>query len=276
MHANNAPLRGFKQQYYEGGVRVPFIVSWPDRLKGGRKCDVPVCSIDILPTALVAAGVSPPKKTVLDGKNMLPVLEGKAKHLHDHLFWSSGGLTGKWAVRSGDWKLVTVKDNTELFDLSKDIGEKTNLAKKHPATVALLTKLYAQWLDKMAEPNSRQPKRWHPGLKPRKKKNREEIRKKRREERRKKKLEARKKQKGKRSEGVTFRWRRVTVPNAPLVYPTAPATSFVVKKATIPLGLTSSPSRRSGGTSIVEFTTLGLFSSGFTMVAWCRTPSWFC
>ena len=53
MHANNAPLRGFKQQDYEGGVRVPFIVSWPAQLRGSAKCDVPVWSIDILPLALV-------------------------------------------------------------------------------------------------------------------------------------------------------------------------------------------------------------------------------
>ncbi len=172
MEANNAPLRGYKQQYYEGGVRVPFIVSWPDRLKGGQRCNVPVSSFDILPTALAATGVKTRKNVQLDGKNMLPALEGKVEKLHDHLFWSSGGLSGKWAVRSGKWKLVTVKDKTELFDLSKDIGESTDLVKQNPTEVKRLTRIYNQWLDQMAEPNSRQPKRWYPGLKAPRKKNR--------------------------------------------------------------------------------------------------------
>ncbi|MGF1582302.1 MAG: sulfatase-like hydrolase/transferase [Gemmataceae bacterium] len=195
MNANNAPLRGFKHSYYEGGVRVPFVVSWPARLKGGQKCDVPVSSFDILPTALAAADVTLPKKTMLDGKNMLPVLEGKAKRLHEHLFWSSGGYDGRWAVRSGKWKLVTVKDKMELFDISADISEKTNLASKNPDQVARLKKLYDQWLDQMGEPNSRQPKRWRPGLKSPKQLKQERLRKKKRDERKKKKQEVRKNKK---------------------------------------------------------------------------------
>ena len=163
MHANNAPLRGFKQQDYEGGIRVPFTVSWPAQLKGGTTCDVLVSSIDLLPTALAAAGLPSPTKKPLDGKNMLPALKGEVDTLHEHLYWSSGGARAKWAVRSGRWKLVGVKRKVELFDLEMDIGESTDLAKRHPEKVVELRRLYVEWLDQMAEPNNGAPKRWSPG-----------------------------------------------------------------------------------------------------------------
>lgn len=162
MMANNAPLRGFKQEDYEGGVRVPFLVSWPDRLKAGKKCDVPVISFDIMPTALAAAGIKQPtdKSHLLDGKNILPAIEGKTKKVHDFLCWNSAD--GKWAIRQGDWKLVGVKAQTELFNLKNDLGEKTNQFDKHPERVAQLMKTYNTWLDEMAEPIKGGFKRWDP------------------------------------------------------------------------------------------------------------------
>jgi len=162
MHAVNAPLRGFKQDDYEGGVRVPFIVSWPAQLPGGTTCDAPLLSIDLLPTALAAAGIPVPADTVLDGKNILPALKGEVNKVRDHMFWSSGGIQGKWAVRSGKWKLVGLKDQVELFDLEADLGETNDLSKKHPETVAELTRLYDAWLAEMAPPASGGPKRWSP------------------------------------------------------------------------------------------------------------------
>ncbi|MCZ6792355.1 MAG: sulfatase-like hydrolase/transferase, partial [Planctomycetota bacterium] len=160
MHANNAPLRGFKQDDYEGGIRVPFIVSWPAQLRGGTRCDVPLWSVDILPTALAAAGVSFPKEKPLDGKNLLPALKGDVAKLHDHLFWSSGGRDGKWAVRSGQWKLVGVRDRLELFDLEEDAAEAKDLAPGNPEKVTVLKRLHDEWLDRMAPPLGGQPKRW--------------------------------------------------------------------------------------------------------------------
>jgi arylsulfatase A-like enzyme len=162
MHANNAPLRGFKQQDYEGGIRVPFVVSWPKRLSGGTTCDVPVFSIDILPTALAAAGVAVPADRTLDGKDMLPALTGRVDSLRDRMFWSSGGSEGKWAIRSSRWKLVGQQAEVELFDLEADLGETTDLAAKHPEQVAELAGLYDAWLAEMADPASGSPKRWSP------------------------------------------------------------------------------------------------------------------
>jgi len=162
MHANNAPLRGFKQMDYEGGVHVPFIVSWPAELKGGKKCDVPMWSIDLFATALDAAGLPMPKDKPLDGKNILPALKGETAKLHDEFYWSSAGANGKWAIRSGNWKLVAEKKRIELFDLEQDISETTDLAAKHPQVVARLKDKYNSWLDEMADPVSKQDKRWKP------------------------------------------------------------------------------------------------------------------
>ena len=162
MHANNAPLRGFKQMDYEGGVHVPFIVSWPAQLEGGKKCDVPMWSIDLFATALDAAGLPMPKDKPLDGKSILPALKGETDKLHDELYWSSAGAKGKWAVRSDNWKLVAQKDRIELFDLQKDLSETTDLAARNPNVVSQLTDKYNTWLDQMADPLSKQEKRWNP------------------------------------------------------------------------------------------------------------------
>ncbi len=162
MSANNTPLRGFKQMDYEGGVRVPFFVSWPAQLEGGTTCDIPMWSIDLFATALDAAGLPMPEDKPLDGKSILPALKGETDKLHDELYWSSAGEKGKWAVRSGNWKLVAEKNRIELFDLEKDLSETTDLADKHPEVVSELTAKYDAWLDEMAEPVSKQPKRWSP------------------------------------------------------------------------------------------------------------------
>lgn len=162
MSANNAPLRGFKQMDYEGGVHVPFIVSWPAQLKGVKKCDVPMWSIDLFATALDAAGLPLPRDKPLDGKSILPALKGETDKLHDAFYWSSGGAKGKWAIRSGDWKLVAEKKRIELFNLDKDLSETTDLAAKHPKLVSELADKYNEWLDKMADPVSKQGKRWNP------------------------------------------------------------------------------------------------------------------
>ncbi|MCU0913449.1 MAG: sulfatase-like hydrolase/transferase [Planctomycetes bacterium] len=160
MHAANTPLRAFKQWNYEGGIRTPVVVSWPARFQGGRSIDTPVISFDILPTVLDAAGLPAPTRKPFDGKSLLPVLEGKAGTLHEQLFWSEGGASGEWAVRRGHWKLVAHPAKMELYDLAADPSEATDLAGKHPDKVRELAGRYDAWLDEMAEPLSRQSKRW--------------------------------------------------------------------------------------------------------------------
>ncbi len=161
MSAVNTPLRGAKQQNYEGGIRTPFLVSWPAAFPGGRSIDTPVTSLDILPTALEAAGLPLPTDRPLDGRSLLPLLTGKTTRHLDTFYWSEGGEAGGFAVRSGDWKLVQqrAQPKVELFDLAQDPAETTDLAAKNPAKVGELTRLYDTWLDGMAAPLGGAPKR---------------------------------------------------------------------------------------------------------------------
>lgn len=157
--ADNAPLRGGKHTDYEGGIRVPFLICWPSQLKPGQ-WQWPVSSLDILPTALAAAGVNTPAETPLDGTDLLPLLKGETAPRSRDLFWCSGSDEGWWAVRSGDWKLVGEKSKTGLFDLSKDVSEATDLAAQMPEKVAELTKLHDAWLAHMAKPVKAGEKRY--------------------------------------------------------------------------------------------------------------------
>jgi arylsulfatase A-like enzyme len=132
----NTPLRGDKGQTLEGGIRVPFFVSWPGKLPAGKTYDQPVITLDVLPTALALAGQKPPANC--DGINLLPHLLGDAKAPpHESLYWRFGPQK---AVRRGNWKLVDWRDLTEkknsgwqLYDLSKDLGEQHDLAAAHYA-----------------------------------------------------------------------------------------------------------------------------------------------
>lgn len=149
--ADNRPLRGGKHQDYEGGVRVPFLVCWPGKLKPQESHSV-VSSLDILPTALAAAGISIPDPKSFDGINLLPVLQEDSKSKPRDLFWCAGAEEGWWAVRSGDWKLVGEKEKVGLFDLSKDESESNDLSQQRPEKVLELTSLHDAWLAGMAHP----------------------------------------------------------------------------------------------------------------------------
>ncbi|MGE0759711.1 MAG: sulfatase-like hydrolase/transferase [Pirellulaceae bacterium] len=149
--ANNAPLRGGKHQDYEGGIRVPFLVCWPNQLRPGESQAV-VSSLDILPTSLAAAGIAPPTKEPFDGIDLLPVLQAKVEPPRRNLFWCSGSDEGWWAVRSGDWKVVGDRGRVGLFHLERDIGEQRDLSEEMPEKLAELTRLHDGWLAEMAQP----------------------------------------------------------------------------------------------------------------------------
>lgn len=151
----NSPLRGDKGQTLEGGIRVPFFVSWPGKVPAGKVYDHPVITLDVLPTALELAEAPSPGN--LDGVNLLPVLRGEAKAPpHDSLYWRFGPQK---AVRHGQWKLVDWRDHDakknsgwQLFDLSSDIGEQRDQAEKQPALVAQLSSDWDQWNAKNIAP----------------------------------------------------------------------------------------------------------------------------
>lgn len=160
--ADNAPLRGGKHTDYEGGIRVPFLVCWPARLKPGE-FEAPVFSLDILPTALVAAGAGALDGKSFDGRDILPLLRGETAPTPRNLFWCSGSEEGWWAVRSADWKLVGEKGTIGLFDLAKDTSEASDLAAQMPEKVAELTRLHDAWLSDMARPIKAGEKRYGMG-----------------------------------------------------------------------------------------------------------------
>lgn len=143
---DNSPLRGYKGMVNEGGIRVPFLVSWPAKLKPGT-CDKPVISLDFLPTAVAAAGGELPADRQFDGVNLIPFLTGeKSGAPHEALFWRSNGPGGTYAARMGDWKLVRLgKAEPELYNLASDVGETKNLATEKPEVLAKLTAAVDSW-----------------------------------------------------------------------------------------------------------------------------------
>jgi len=158
MEADNGILRGFKGSLYEGGVRTPWVVSWPAKFKGGRKIDTPVISIDILPTTLEALGVKPPADPAFDGKSLLPLLTGDSTRHHENLFFNSGEPKGEWAVRQGDWKAHGFKEKCELYNLAEDPSESKDLAATNPEKARELSKLHTTWLKEMvASENAGKP-----------------------------------------------------------------------------------------------------------------------
>jgi arylsulfatase A-like enzyme len=135
-NCRNTPLRGAKGQLYEGGIRVPFLISWPARLKPGR-FEAPVSTLDVFPTVAAAAGTAP-NASGLDGINLLPSLLAEAANsLADRtLFWRTGG-GASFAARKGTFKLVQVGDRpAELYDLAADIAEARDLSATRPEIVA--------------------------------------------------------------------------------------------------------------------------------------------
>jgi arylsulfatase A-like enzyme len=144
--SNNLPLRGFKATTWEGGVRIPFCMQWKGKLPAGKTYDHPIIQLDILPTALAAAGSSIDPSWKFDGVNLLPYLTGEQSGSpHQTLYWRFGR---QWAVRDGDWKLVVANGGSgspELYNLAADIGEATDLARKQPDKVRELQALYDRW-----------------------------------------------------------------------------------------------------------------------------------
>jgi arylsulfatase A len=148
---NNSPLRAGKGHLYEGGIRVPFIVKWPGVTQPGSLSNVPVSSIDFLPTLFEIAGsVSVPAQ--VEGVSLVPVLKGTGLPPREAVFWhyphysNQGGVPGG-AVRKGDYKLIEFYEDgrLELFNLADDIREGRNLAAREPHKTEELHGLLKGW-----------------------------------------------------------------------------------------------------------------------------------
>ena len=149
--SDNSPLSGAKGTVLEGGIRVPFILQWPERVPAGKVYDEPVISLDVFPTAVAAARGGVPRDRVMDGVDIIPYVTGAAKgRPHETLFWRSGEQR---AVRRGQWKLVRAAGAPPaLYDLSRDIGERQDLAKDQPQLAQELDQALGKWESQLAPP----------------------------------------------------------------------------------------------------------------------------
>jgi len=145
--SNNDPLRAGKGSMYDGGIHVPFAMRWPRVIPAGKVYEKPVISLDIFATVAKYARAKPTHP--LDGINIVPYLLGKKKgQPHDFLAWRKFDQH-RYAVRSGDFKLVN-EGNDELYNLTKDIGERNALTDQ--TKMESLLKLKDQWTKQMIDP----------------------------------------------------------------------------------------------------------------------------
>jgi len=129
---SSGPFRGIKRDLYEGGIRVPFIVRWPGKIKPGTASSYMGAFWDLLPTLTEVAGEKPPKD--IDGISFLPTLLGQTQtNRHDFLYWEFHERGFQQAARMGDWKAVRPEagEPLELYNLKSDPGEKENVASAH-------------------------------------------------------------------------------------------------------------------------------------------------
>ena len=159
-----APLYGYKGNYFEGGIRVPFFVNWPNRIKGGQKTDEPIIGVDLFPTLLDLSGAKRPDQP-LDGVSLTPFLLGQVQTVGPRpLFWHFPCYLQSYdvyeeqrdplfrtrpcsVIRLGEWKLHEYFEDgaLKLFNLKEDISEQNDLAKERPAMVRRLHKLLKDW-----------------------------------------------------------------------------------------------------------------------------------
>lgn len=185
------PLRGNKGGYYEGGIREPFIAHWPGTIPAGSESQVPVHQVDLFPTFLAAAGAAVPDGKVLDGENLLPLIKEAGTLSRGSLFWHFPGyldhpvIRGREGdvrlgfrsrpvsvIRKGDWKLHLFHEEwqldggranfpangaVELYDLSKDLGERNDLAASELTKANELLDELLGWIKSTGAPLPDQP-----------------------------------------------------------------------------------------------------------------------
>jgi arylsulfatase A-like enzyme len=165
--SSNAPFRGSKRTTLEGGIHVPFVASWKGKLPAGKVYEQPVIQLDVLPTALAAAGVPVQPEWKLDGVNLLPYLTGaETKAPHDSLYWRLGEQA---AIRRGDWKLVRYDATLDtpgatssprtapttpfrLYNLAEDQGETRDRSTDYPDKAKELLAAWEDWSRQLATP----------------------------------------------------------------------------------------------------------------------------
>jgi arylsulfatase B len=153
--SRNDPFSGEKGSMSEGGIRVPFLVSWPGHLPERTNYDEPISALDVLPTVLAAVGLPAPPGAVLDGVDLVPFLTGRDRSPpHPTLYWRMGEQR---AIRFQRWKLWRARDREpfHLYDLDLDPAEQHDLASRRTQLVHELTVLLRDWEGQLMAPRWR-------------------------------------------------------------------------------------------------------------------------
>jgi arylsulfatase A-like enzyme len=138
---NTGKWRGNKGQFYEGGIRVPAIITYPKGIKGGQVRDQAITACDWMPTILELCNVAPPQNK-LDGQSVMPIINDNSETHNKVMHWS---WMKNWAVRKGSWKLINVSGTESLVNLDDEKPEVENYIEKHPELAAELKKLHNEW-----------------------------------------------------------------------------------------------------------------------------------
>ena len=129
LTSSNSPLKGGKGQFFEGGIRVPFLAQWKGTIPPGQTYQHPVTSLDLYATAAAQAGLTLSAEAT-DGVDLVPFLKGeKADAPHEQLFWH---FRSAGAFREGDWKIVKFRNKWHLYNLSADLAEENDLSAQEP------------------------------------------------------------------------------------------------------------------------------------------------
>ncbi|OLV94233.1 sulfatase [Salmonella enterica subsp. arizonae serovar 18:z4,z23:- str. CVM N26624] len=196
----NGMDRGYKGQMYNGGVHIPFVAYWPKQIPAGTQSDTLISALDILPTALHAAGITIPDEMNVDGKDIMPVLAGKSKTSpHQYLYWAGPGAKhyseenqpfwygywkwitytnpsapknpnleklskASWAIRDQEWALYFYDDGTntpKLFNDKQDPMESKDLAAQFPERVKVMKTAFYEWIKNKPKPIAWGQDRFH-------------------------------------------------------------------------------------------------------------------
>ena len=142
---DNGPYKGGKTTQFEGGINVPFIIKWKEKIEPGTIYSKPVSSTDIFTTVSAAAGIDLPKDREYDGVDLIPhVLGSENSSPHEYLYWRANHI---WAIRDSSHKLIlSTRDNwSELYDLKSDISEQQEISKDNPEIFNLLYNKHLEW-----------------------------------------------------------------------------------------------------------------------------------
>lgn len=152
-NASNFPLRGYKSSFYEGGIRVPCLIKWPEKVPLGEVNNDFLTSLEFFPTILSAVGQEVPDSLKLDGFDMLPNLNGRGTK-REEMFWE---FRGDRAARIGNWKWLSSSQGDGLFDLENDISERNDLSKERPEVAKMMAEKFKNWQLEMEKAPGRGP-----------------------------------------------------------------------------------------------------------------------